>query len=326
MNLQSEVEKIPKKNIRLIQKLLIEWAQEYQTPFPWQDNLNPYYALVAGVCAQQTQMSRILEIFDRWIVAFPTIAKAANASRAEVLTVWGNAGYPRRAVNLHKTLQICINDHAGIIPCDEESLIQLPGVGPFTTAIIQIFGYGMDKTAIDTNITRIYGRLFCGDLQPINESDPKLIQAIATQLLPTKKAHIWNPTLMDFGATICTAKPKCNICILKKICLARPKLDSGVTLLPTKKSKTFKNSNRYWRGKILKILREKNSGFENFNRENLIESLSKDLDTQVKLNKLIDDLAKEELIWLYKNYIGLGDHPISNNKHSNISHNKYVDS
>ena len=107
MNLQFEIERIPKKNVGLIQKLLMEWAKDNKIPFPWQNNRNPYYALVAGVCAQQTQMSRILEIFNRWIDSFPTIEKGANASRAEILQVWGNAGYPRRAVNLHKTLKIC---------------------------------------------------------------------------------------------------------------------------------------------------------------------------------------------------------------------------
>ena len=312
MNLQFEIERIPKKNVGLIQKLLMEWAKDNKIPFPWQNNRNPYYALVAGVCAQQTQMSRILEIFNRWIDSFPTIEKGANASRAEILQVWGNAGYPRRAANLHKTLKICVNEYDGIIPHDEDLLIQLPGVGPFTASIIQIFGYGIDKTAIDTNITRIYGRVICGDPQPVHESDPKLIQIVAAQLLPSGKAHIWNPTLMDFGATVCTAKPKCDSCILKKICVARPKLHSGIELLPTKKTSTFMNSNRYWRGKILKILREKNNNSENFSRKNLVVSLTKDLDLQEKLQKLIDDLAKEELIWLQENMVGLGDSPGSN--------------
>ena len=72
------------------------------------------------------------------------------------------------------------------------------------------------------------------------------------------------------------------------------------------------NSNRYWRGKILKTLREKNNNSENFSRKNLVVSLTKDLDLQEKLQKLIDDLAKEELIWLQENMVGLGDSPVSN--------------
>ena len=312
MNSQFEIEKIPKQNINRIQKLLMEWGQDNKIPFPWQNNRNPYYALVAGVCAQQTQMSRILEIFNRWIDSFPTVEKGANASRAEVLQVWGNAGYPRRAVNLHKTLQICLDEYDSTIPDDEEILIQLPGIGPFTAAIVQIFGYGIDKTAIDTNITRIYGRVICGDPHPIHETDPKLIQIIATQLRPLGKSHIWNPTLMDFGSIICTAKPKCDSCILRKICIARPKLDSGITLLPTKKTKPFMNSNRYWRGRILKTLRENKDSSKDFNRKRLITSLSKDLDIQVKLHQLIDDLVKEELIWRYKNQVGLGNRSVSN--------------
>ena len=72
------------------------------------------------------------------------------------------------------------------------------------------------------------------------------------------------------------------------------------------------NSNRYWRGKILKTLREKNNNSDNFSRKHLVVSLTKDLDLQEKLQKLIDDLAKEELIWLQENMVGLGDSPVSN--------------
>ena len=71
-------------------------------------------------------------------------------------------------------------------------------------------------------------------------------------------------------------------------------------------------SNRYWRGKILKTLREKNNNSDNFSRKHLVASLTKDLDLQEKLQKLIDDLAKEELIWLQENMVGLGDSPVSN--------------
>ena len=80
-----------------IRKRLLEWYSEHEQPFPWRNAKDPYAALVAAVCAQQTQMSRVLEIYDRWMAAFPTIQELAAASDEDAIRVWGRAGYPRRA-------------------------------------------------------------------------------------------------------------------------------------------------------------------------------------------------------------------------------------
>src|SRR5690606_32777286 len=125
---------------------------------------DPYAAMVAAVAAQQTQMSRVLQIYERWMTAFPTLHALARADRAEVLRVWGRAGYPRRAANLHEAARICVERHHGAVPREREAILALPGVGPFTAAIVQTFGFGDDAAAIDTNIVRVIGRVVFGDL------------------------------------------------------------------------------------------------------------------------------------------------------------------
>ncbi|RLT39921.1 MAG: A/G-specific adenine glycosylase, partial [Chloroflexi bacterium] len=130
-----------------MQRRLLEWYDAHAEPFPWREARDPYAALVAAVCAQQTQIARVLEIYARWMAAFPTLADLARADRASVLQTWGRAGYPRRAVSLHETARRCVAEHGGTLPRDPEALLALPGIGPFTAAIVRTFGFEEDAPA-----------------------------------------------------------------------------------------------------------------------------------------------------------------------------------
>ena len=153
------------QRVGAIRRRLLHWYDEHQQPFPWRTARDPWAALVAAVCAQQTQMSRVLPLWQRWMASFPTLQDAAGAPQAEALRVWGRGGYPRRALYLRRAAQQCVARHDGALPRDEAALLALPGVGPFTAAIVLAFGFGIDSAAVDTNVTRLFGRLVLGDLQ-----------------------------------------------------------------------------------------------------------------------------------------------------------------
>ena len=199
----AEPPELPPARARAIQRRLLDWYDAHEEPFPWRTARDPYAAMVAAVAAQQTQMSRVLQIYDRWMAAFPTVAALAAADRTEVLRVWARAGYPRRAANLHEAARVCVERHGGILPRDREAILALPGVGPFTAAIIQTFGFDEDAAAVDTNIVRVLGRVVAGDLQPAKETPTATIAALAERLLPRGEAARWNPALMDYGAKVC---------------------------------------------------------------------------------------------------------------------------
>ncbi|PKN78604.1 MAG: A/G-specific adenine glycosylase, partial [Chloroflexi bacterium HGW-Chloroflexi-9] len=49
--------------LRAVRSRLLAWYAEHEQPFPWRTARDPYAAMVAAVAAQQTQMSRVLEIY-----------------------------------------------------------------------------------------------------------------------------------------------------------------------------------------------------------------------------------------------------------------------
>ena len=290
-----------------IRSLLLSWYGKQDQAFPWRGSRDPYLALVAAVCAQQTQIARVVPIYERWTAAFPTIASVAAAARAEVLRVWADAGYPRRAVYLHQTAAICLERHRGQVPRDHDELLALPGVGPFTAAIVASFGFGDDVPAVDTNVMRVIGRLICGDLQPTIETPRRSLDAVATRLLRPGTAAQWNPTLMDYGARICTPRPQCDRCVVRHLCAAHPRFAAGEVALPVRAQGRFADSDRYWRGRLMQLLRDHDErGTAPRETAELIGELSPHPETRARLDRLLAGLVSDGLAWTGCGRAGLG--------------------
>ena len=291
--------------VRAIRARLLAWYEAHQQPFAWRTARDPYSALVAAVAAQQTQMSRVIEVHERWMRAFPTLGDLARADRAEVLRVWGRAGYPRRGVALHETAVRCMQDHGGALPRDPAALLALPGVGPFTAAIVRTFGWGDDAPAVDTNVVRVIGRLVCGDLQPARETSPALIEAAAVRLLPRGDAARWNPALMDYGGRVCLPRPRCDECALASICAARPRFAAGEVAEPVRAQGRFDGSDRQLRGRIMHALREADG--VGLRESTLLASL----DDAERAPRLLATLVADGLAWRARGRVGLGTAPSS---------------
>lgn len=294
------------RRVARIQTALLGWYEAHDVPFPWREARNPYWALVAGVCSQQTQMSRVLPLWERWTAAFPTLADAAVADTAEVLRVWAGAGYPKRALALRDTARRCFEVHGGELPRDPDALLALPGVGPFTAAIVRSFGWGDAAVAIDTNVVRVIGRLVHGDLQPARETSAAALLASATRLMPESEAVRWNPTLMDYGAKVCTPRPHCEECVVASECAAQPRFARGEVAIPMRRQARFDGSDRQWRGRILGVLREAEAPMA---LDALLASMGIAPEEDTRVRRLLDDLCFEGMAWRQADRVGLGEPP-----------------
>lgn len=279
-------------NIKLFHTLIFEWFKKHGRILPWRmkqefEDLgvreetiasyfskmwdrNPYHVVISELMLQQTQVDRVLPKFEAFLKAFPTVHDLSNAKLSEVLILWKGLGYNRRAIFLHKMAQTIVKDFDGVFPKKEEELLKLPGVGGYTARAILAFGYGQDVGVIDTNIKRIYSRAFFGDEFQNLDVSKKEFEQVVDESVPKGMGDPWNQSLMDFGALICTASsPKCDTCPIQTICKANVRAKefgflSYADQLKAKKPKEnkkrekvlFKNTDRYFRGKIIDILRE----------------------------------------------------------------------
>ncbi len=184
--------------------------------------------------AQQTQVARVLECYERWLARWPTAAALAAASPAEVLTEWVGLGYNQRALRLRAACAIVARDGW---PRDSAGLRALPGVGPYTAAAVASFAFGERVAAVDTNVRRVAERL---GVEP-------------AALLPDARHRDWNQAAMELGARICKVRaPLCDDCPAAPWCPSR----GLVRAQPRSRGSRprFEDSDRWLRGRIVAAL------------------------------------------------------------------------
>ena len=293
---------------------MLAWYEQNGAEVPWRPGPgrpgDPYAALVAAVCAQQTPMSRALPLYRRWMEALPTLAAAASSSRAEVLALWGDGGYPRRAVALREAAQAAVAG-GGELPRDEKALLALPGVGPFTAAIVRCFGYGEQVAAVDVNVMRVLSRSVWGELEPVRSVPRAEVERLAARMLPPGDAARWNPALMDLGAATCRSRPLCGKCPLERLCRARRRIARGEEAPPPRRQPRYEGSDRQWRGHILRILRAAAGagGTGSVAEESLMGGLAESPGERARAAGLLAALVREGLAWRSGGRCGLGEGP-----------------
>src|SRR5215213_10570976 len=78
------------------------WFKRNSRDLPWRRTRDAYEVLVSELMLQQTQVSRVVDYYDRFLKRFPTLAHVGRARPARVLEAWEGLGYYARARNLHK--------------------------------------------------------------------------------------------------------------------------------------------------------------------------------------------------------------------------------
>lgn len=297
------------QNYTYLHEKLLSWYKTHGRKLPWRETDDPYKILVSEIMLQQTQVSRVIDKYDSFIHNFPDIYSLAKASAGKIIREWSGMGYNKRAVNLHKTANIIVQNHNGEVPKSLDTLVSFPGIGRYTASAIANFAFQLKVPVVDINIKRVIGRV---DQGSCFDTD-KLAWEAALKYLPEKtKASDWHQALMDLGATVCTArKPSCEICPLVLNCSASIRFIFGNvvtkinTTSPQKANPAFVGSNRYYRGKIIEELRSRINPIKFDELGPLIkQDYSPNID-KIWLENLINRLVKDGLIEKEKGMVSL---------------------
>ena len=199
---------------------LLAWYKHNGRDLPWRATRNPYAILVSEFMLQQTQVSRVVEYYPRFMARFPTLESLARARPHAVMEEWDGLGYYARARNLHKLAREVTRRRDSTLPDEPEDLRTLPGVGRYTAGAVACFAYEKPVPTVDTNVRRVLTRVF-GNAK-VGVRNAKFWE-LATKLVPKNGKRAWrfNQALMELGALVCTARqPKCPECPVRKDCLA----------------------------------------------------------------------------------------------------------
>jgi endonuclease III len=123
--------------------------------------------------------------------------------------------FRQKAKRIKSISKSILEEHNGKVPSVREELMKLPGVGPKTSAIVLMYGFGIPKIAVDVHVEQISKRLNL----VFQKDNPQEIENKLEQLFSRNKWYLINLGFVMFGKKIClTRNPRCNICPLLSIC------------------------------------------------------------------------------------------------------------
>jgi A/G-specific adenine glycosylase len=239
-----------------LQRDLLRWGEQTRRDLPWRRTRDPWAVLVSELMLQQTQAPRVVPKFEAFMARFPTVAVCASSSVGDVVDAWHGLGYNRRAVNLHRTAVLVDEHHGGRLPDELDSLLALPGVGPYTARAVLVFAFERDIGLVDTNAGRFVARALAA--ASVNAADA---QRAADAAVPRGHAWAWGQAVFDLGAAVCTKRaPLCGVCPIASSCAwalaGFPQPDPIIGSAGVSKGQsTFAGSFRQGRGRLVAALR-----------------------------------------------------------------------
>lgn len=241
---------------RRLAEQLLAWSADSRRDLPWRRIRDPWSILVSELMLQQTQVARVVPRYLAFLDRFPDPATCASAAPAEVVRAWAGLGYNRRAVNLHRTATVVVEEHGGRLPEDLDALLALPGIGPYTARAVLAFAFERDHGVVDTNAARVIARAVVGRRLTVRE-----VQDHADELVPLGRGWDWNQAILDLGATICVKRsPRCQRCPVADRCVwaergfEDPDPADGSAGTSGVQSR-FEGSDRQGRGRLVQALR-----------------------------------------------------------------------
>jgi A/G-specific adenine glycosylase len=106
-------------------------------------------------------------------------------------------------------------------PCRTTRRLSFKGLGRYTVGAIRSFAFRERAAILDTNVARVLFRVFIDKGDPKSHAMTRQLWELSETLVPRKHVFDFNQALMDFGATLCTArKPQCLFCPMRPHCRA----------------------------------------------------------------------------------------------------------
>jgi len=295
---------------------LATWFSIHQRVLPWRQTVDPYKIWLSEIILQQTRVDQGLPYYHSFVESFPTVYDLARAPADHVLRLWQGLGYYSRGRNLHACSKIIVEKYSGNFPADRQTLLELPGIGDYTSAAIASFAFGKKEAVVDGNVIRVISRVF-GITEDMRQSTGiSQIKALATQLLPDKDHAEFNQAMMEFGALQCTpGKPDCLACPMANVCVAYKQ--NMVAVIPFK-SKSKAARIRYFNylvieydGRLLLTKRSQNDIWKYLYEFILIETLEVLNFDQLELPEYLSENSDQ---WVLKEESGAYLHVLSHQK------------
>jgi endonuclease-3 len=200
---------------------------------PWHAR-DPVASLVNTILSQNTNDVNRDRAFEQLRERFPTWEEVRDAPLEALIDAIRPAGLgPTKGPRIQGALAR-ITEEQGEISLDfladwevEEArawLLNIPGVGPKTAAIVLLFALGLPAFPVDTHVHRVTRRL---GLIPEKTSREKAHELLE-ELVPPDIYYAFHLNLIAHGRVVCHARnPEHTRCVLRDVCPFYQALDES---------------------------------------------------------------------------------------------------
>jgi endonuclease-3 len=177
---------------------------------------SPLEILIATILSAQCTDKRVNIVTKSLFKKYRTTEDYANADISELEQDIRSTGFYRnKAKSIKNAGRMMVEKFDSQVPNTMKEILELPGVARKTANIVLSNAYGViEGIAVDTHVRRLSKRLGLTE-----NKNPDKIEKDLMQIVPKSHWKRITNLLISHGRKICKArKPKCDSCILNKIC------------------------------------------------------------------------------------------------------------
>lgn len=200
-----------------------EWYRENKRDLPWRNTSDAYRIWVSEIMLQQTRVEAVKRYYERFLRELPTVKDLAEIPEDRLMKLWEGLGYYNRARNMQKAARQVMEEYGGEFPHTYDTIRSLAGIGNYTAGAVSSFAFGIPKPAVDGNVLRVLSRLLASKEDIMKAGVRSWMERAVEEVIPRGAASDFNQGLIELGALVCVpgGEPKCGICPLGGLCLAR---------------------------------------------------------------------------------------------------------
>lgn len=179
------------------------------------ENGDPFKILIGTILSSRTRDENTTKALIRLFKKYNGAKDISKANTEDIKKEISSVGfYNVKAIRIKEVAKIIENKFQGLVPDNEEELLELPGVGRKTANCVLVYAFQKSAIPVDTHVHRISNRLGLVGTKTPQETEKELSKY-------ADKKH-WirlNSIFVRYGQNICLPlKPKCNYCNLRNMC------------------------------------------------------------------------------------------------------------
>lgn len=203
--------------------LMLERIREAVRPFPraalfqlaTEGFRSPFQQLLACVVSTRTLDEVTLHAARSLFNVARTPDQVARLTPEQIDRLIRTASFHEaKARHIHAIARRVVEQYRGVVPCQDEVLLSLPGVGLKCANLVLGVACGIPRIAVDTHVHRVTNRWGY-----VHTRTPEQTLRALEARLPKRYWVEINGLLVPFGKHICTPRlPRCSTCVVLDMC------------------------------------------------------------------------------------------------------------